>query len=81
MLWPTPCIACQAIMTAQLLVLVLAIAVVLVLAWSGLIWWLWNNTMPEAFGLKPIRFWIAFRLLLLALLFSGGLLGFHLSFG
>jgi hypothetical protein len=35
--------------------------------------WLWNITMPEAFGLRQIRFWVAFRLLLIAgFLTSGG---------
>ena len=37
--------------------------------------WLWNITMPEAFGLREIRFWVAFRLLLIAaFLTSGGLI-------
>ena len=41
--------------------------------------WLWNITMPEAFGLRQIRFWVAFRLLLIgAFLTSGGLI--HLAF-
>jgi len=41
--------------------------------------WLWNITMPEAFGLREIRFWVAFRLLLIAaFLTSGGLI--HLAF-
>lgn len=34
--------------------------------------WLWNITMPEAFGLRPIRFWIAFRLLLIAAALTSG---------
>ena len=34
--------------------------------------WLWNITMPEAFGLRPIRFWVAFRLLLIAGFLSAG---------
>ena len=39
--------------------------------------WLWNITMPEAFGLRQIRFWVAFRLLLIAaFLTSGGLIRF-----
>ena len=39
--------------------------------------WLWNITMPEAFGLKEIRFWVAFRLLLIAaFLTSAGLFHF-----
>ncbi len=39
--------------------------------------WLWNITVPEAFGLRQIRFWVAFRLLLIAaFLTSGGLIHF-----
>jgi hypothetical protein len=34
--------------------------------------WLWNITMPEVFGLREIRFWVAFRLLLIAGLLAGG---------
>jgi hypothetical protein len=42
--------------------------------------WLWNITMPEAFGLRPIRFWIAFRLLLIAaFLASGSLIKFNIG--
>jgi hypothetical protein len=37
---------------------------------------LWNITMPEVFGLKPVRFWQAFRMLLIAgFLFGWGILG------
>lgn len=40
--------------------------------------WLWNITMPEAFGLKPIRYWVAFRLILIAsFLTSGPIARFH----
>jgi hypothetical protein len=39
---------------------------------------LWNITMPEAFGLKPVSYWIAFRLLIIAsILFSPSYLRFH----
>jgi hypothetical protein len=35
--------------------------------------WLWNTTMPQVFGLRPITFWQAFRLLLMAsFLFGSG---------
>ena len=34
--------------------------------------WLWNITMPEAFGLRQIRFWVAFRLLLIAAFLTSG---------
>lgn len=42
---------------------------------------LWNSTIPEIFGLKSLRYWQAFRLLLIAfLLFSaGGLVHFNIQ--
>ena len=42
---------------------------------------LWNSTIPEIFGLKALRYWQAFRLLLIAfLLFSaGGLVHFNIQ--
>lgn len=50
-------------------VLLVAAAILLV---TVIFQWLWNNTMPEVFGLKRIRFWIAFRLLLMAALLTSG---------
>lgn len=44
----------------------------LVLMATTIFQWLWNITMPEAFGLRPIRFWVAFRLLLIAGFLAGG---------
>lgn len=42
--------------------------------------WLWNCTMPDQFGVKPLRYWVAFRLLLIAaFLFSGGLFRMNLN--
>jgi len=41
---------------------------------------LWNVTMPEVFALKRIRYWQAFRLLLIAsMVFGAGNL-IHLNF-
>jgi len=34
---------------------------------------LWNSTIPEIFGLPVIRFWQAFRLLILAAILFGGM--------
>jgi len=34
--------------------------------------WLSNITMPEAFGLKQIRYWVAFRLLVIASFLTSG---------
>jgi hypothetical protein len=51
--------------------------VLLVLLGIGIFQWLWNITMPQVFGLKPIGYWVAFRLLLIAgFLTSGGFLRF-----
>lgn len=36
-----------------------------------LIMWLWNNTLPELFGFKTIRYWQSFRLYLLFALLIG----------
>ncbi len=44
----------------------------LVLMSTAIFQWLWNITMPEAFGLRKIRFWVAFRLLLIAGFLSAG---------
>jgi len=37
--------------------------------------WLWNWLMPDLFGLRPIGFWQAFGLLVLARLLFGGVRG------
>lgn len=51
--------------------------VLLTLALTGIFQWLWNITMPQAFGLKQIGFWVAFRLLIIAgFLTSGGFIKF-----
>jgi hypothetical protein len=33
--------------------------------------WLWNITLPELFGFKTVRYWQAFRLMIIAQLFFG----------
>jgi hypothetical protein len=49
---------------------IIAIAVFFLLV--AVFQWLWNTTMPEAFGLKDIRYWVAFRLLLIAAFLTSG---------
>ncbi|KYP79478.1 hypothetical protein [Ferroacidibacillus organovorans] len=39
--------------------------------------WLWNMTCPQIFRVSSIRYWQAFRLLILAALLFGG---FHFGF-
>ena len=61
------------------LLLVVFIAIVFFVG-VAIFQWLWNITIPMQFGLKPVRFWVAFRLLLIAgLLTSGGLLRFNIG--
>ena len=48
------------------------VLIFLVLLSTAIFQWLWNITMPEAFGLKTIRFWVAFRLLLIAGFLTAG---------
>jgi hypothetical protein len=38
----------------------------------ALLQWLWNITIPELFGVNQIKFWQAFRLILIAWILFGG---------
>jgi hypothetical protein len=59
-------------------ILISMAVVLLVFLVPAIFQWLWNITMPEAFGLKPVSYWIAFRLLIIAdILFSPSYLRFH----
>ena len=55
--------------TAFLLFLFLAVWILII---PALLKWLWNMTIPELFGLKELRYWQAFRLLIIASLLTGG---------
>ncbi len=44
---------------------------------TRLLQYLWNITMPEVFTLKPVTFWQAFRLLVIASILFGGPRLFH----
>ena len=45
---------------------------------AALLQWLWNITLPDIFGFKTVRYWQAFRLLLIAqLLFGPAFLNFR----
>lgn len=62
------------------LIFIALVVISLVLLATAIFQWLWNITMPEAFGLKEIRFWVAFRLLLIAgFLTSGTFVNFDLG--
>jgi hypothetical protein len=39
---------------------------------TALLQWLWNITIPEVFNLRPITFWQALRLILIAGILFGG---------
>ena len=60
--------------------LIVAMGIFFVLLGTAIFQWLWNMTMPHAFGLRPIAFWVAFRLLIIfAFLTSGGLIKINLG--
>lgn len=62
------------------IVLIVLVVIFLALLIAAIFQWLWNMTMPEVFGLNPLSFWQAFRLLLIALfLTSGGFIKIHLN--
>ena len=66
----------------EIIVIVFVVILVLFLAMllAATFQWLWNITMPEVFGLNPLSFWQAFRLLLIALfLTSGGFIKIQLG--
>jgi hypothetical protein len=50
---------------------VLAFAVALVFVAAALLQWLWNMTLPDIFGTKTVRYWQAFRLILIASILFG----------
>ena len=59
------------------ILVLIALGVVIFFVGVAVFEWLWNITMPEQFGLKPIRYWVAFRLLVIAaFLTSGGFISF-----
>ncbi len=47
------------------------VILILVFLVPALFMWLWNMTCPEVFHLPEIRYWQAFRLLILASLLFG----------
>jgi hypothetical protein len=59
-------------------ILILITVVLAVFVVTAIFQWLWNITMPQVFGLKPITYWIAFRLLIVAdILLSPSYVRFH----
>ena len=58
-------------------IIITSLLILLVFLGTAVFQWLWNITMPEVFGLRTIRFWVAFRLLLIA----GFLVGPFVTFG
>ena len=45
--------------------LIILIGLAMVFIAPAILKWLWNMTMPEVFGLRPIMFWQAFRLIII----------------
>lgn len=61
-------------------VVMVMVVIVVVLLGTAIFQWLWNTTMPEVFGLGEIRYWPAFRLLLIAgFLTSGTFIRFNIG--
>lgn len=57
-------------------ILLIPLLIILFFLVIALLQWLWNITMPDVFNLKPITYWQAFRLILIAGILFGG---FHYS--
>jgi hypothetical protein len=49
-------------------------AVIVLMILSAILLWLWNTTVPDVFGLKPLTLWqaLALKLLLIATILFGG---------
>jgi len=63
----------------MIIIFIVLAVVFLVLLATAIFQWLWNSTIPQVFGLRQIRFWVAFRLLLIAgFLTSGHFITFNL---
>ena len=45
--------------------IIFSIIFVILLIIPAVLQWLWNTTIPELFGLKEIRYWQAFRLIII----------------
>ena len=50
----------------------LAIGAVFLVIFTLVFRWIWNNVVPEVFGLKEITFWQAIGILILASILFGG---------
>ena len=59
-------------------IFIMFVVVLALVVASALLEWLWNITMPQAFRLPPINIWIAFRLILIGSLMSGGFIHIRL---
>lgn len=56
---------------SESLILVLILGILFLALVPLLIKWLWNNTLPDLFGFKKIRYWQSFRLYLLLAILLG----------
>lgn len=54
------------------MVYIVLFGVVWLVVSTVLLQWLWNETMPELFGMPTVTFWQAFRLVLIAAILMGG---------
>jgi len=51
---------------------ILLFVALFLLVGAAIFQWLWNITMPETFDLPYLRYWVAFRLLLIAGFLTSG---------
>ena len=51
---------------------IILFAVLLFVTVPRLMQWLWNTTIPQVLGLKPVTYWQAVRLLVIGFLLFGG---------
>jgi hypothetical protein len=57
----------------ETILFVILLGILFLFVAAALLQWLWNITLPELFAFKPVRYWQAFRLLLIAgILFGSG---------
>jgi len=47
------------------MITVILVVLLLLFIVPAILQWLWNITIPELFGLKEIRYWQAFRLIII----------------
>ena len=52
-------------------IIIVLFVIVMLFIVPALLQWLWNMTIPELFGSKEIRYWQAFRLIIICQILFG----------